>query len=61
MGFHKSYPSSQVYLQISKLIKFHVMHESLKLWLDMSFLLSLMCISDIQYVKIVPRTFVEKY
>ena len=37
------------------------MHESLKLWLDMSFLLSLMCISDIQYVKIVPRTFVEKY
>ena len=37
------------------------MHESLNLWLNMSFLSSLLCTSDIQYVKIASRMFVEKY
>ena len=36
------------------------MHESPNLWLNMSFLLSLLCIYDIQYVELVTRTFVEK-
>ena len=43
-------------------LKYHVMHESLNLWLSMWYLLSLTCISDIQYVKnITQKMFVEKY
>ena len=51
----------QVSLQISRLLKFDVTRKSLNIWLNMSYLLFLMCMSDIQYVKIVRRTSVEKY
>ena len=53
--------SFQVSLQISRLLKFDVTRKSLNIWLNMSYLLFLMCMSDIQYVKIVRRTSVEKY
>ena len=51
----------QVSLQISRLLKFDVTRKSLNIWLNMSYLLFLICMSDIQYVKIVRRTSVEKY
>ena len=51
----------QVSLQISRLLKFDVTRKSLNIWLNMSYLLFLMCMSDIQYVKIVRRTSVEMY
>ena len=59
MGFDQPYLSNL--LASFETLKFHVMHESLNLWLNMSFLSSLLCISDIQYIKIVSRIFVEKY
>ena len=33
------------------------MHESLSFWLNISYLLPLSCISDIQYVKIVQKVY----
>ena len=54
MGFHQ--PIFQAYLQTSRHLKFH---ESLNLWLNISYLLSLIYISDIQNLKIVRRASVE--